>query len=81
MLIQFQPRQEVCDAYFRRRQLRTDEYNNEEITSNFERLALGCIEADFLQPSSHFVLCVKIYKIATLVHRSKFKNSEIYFEN
>ena len=25
-LIQFQPRQEVCDAYFRGRQLRTDEY-------------------------------------------------------
>ena len=40
---------------------------------NFGRLVLGCIEADFLRPNTHFAACFKIYTIWTQLHCSKFR--------
>ena len=40
MLIQFQPRQEVCDAYFRRRQLVIGEYLFKKLWKRVHKIIL-----------------------------------------
>jgi len=43
-------------------------------SANFERLVLGCIKANFATNLS-FSAFSGIYRIFTLLHRSKLKNS------
>ena len=45
-----------------------------EVSANFERLVLGCIEADFLQNIQLSGL-FEIYKFCTPLHSTKVKNT------
>ena len=53
--------------------------------SFFIRLVLLCIDADFLQPNTHFSACFEIYKIYIPLHRSDCKilakNCHRFLEN
>ena len=51
--------------------------NNElNFPPNFERLVLGCIDADFLQVNTCWKALDEIYNIYILLHRSNFNISE-----
>ena len=46
--------------------------------ANFTRLGLGCIEADFLQPNTHWKAIAEIYTIPSVLFFSEKKRTECY---